>query len=286
MSDRAHGSVPRLPLRLQCCGHFFGQPDPPTVRDNPIDFLVMWVLAGRGFVELGRPGRRRIRRNVEAGDLVTMAPGVAQRYGSDARSPWEILWMHVAGPSAASMVEALRRYGRPIAPLGRDRQLHDRFVELVIHARRPTWGHAGEPVLPDTEATAVLGMMWHRLHHRDADPRPARPSPLDPQAIRQHIHDHLSEPLSLDRLAAAAHLSPAHFARLFKRHFRMTPMRYVNDRRIDAACALLAQTDMKLLHVAEAVGVGDPYYFSRLFRKTTGVSPSAYRQRHRVSGPS
>lgn len=263
-----------IPLKLNCCGHFIDMPEHETARPRPTDYLLIWALGGRGFAEV--EGQRF---DVGAGDLLVMLPRRPQWYGAVRADPWEILWMHVAGRTAAAMVRALRTFGGPCLRLGRDDRLRERFTELVVHSGRTTEEGPGEPVWPDTEALALLGLMWQRL---DALSRvPPRPSPLDAVAVARYIHDHLAQTLTLDELADAVHLSPAHFARLFRAHFGVSPMRYVNQKRIDVACALLAETNMKLWQIAQQAGFADPFYFSRLFHRTTGVPPSTYRARQR-----
>lgn len=279
MHKTARSSVPpSLPLVLNCCGHFSDMPDHATVRARPRDWLLIWSLGGRGYCQT--EGRSL---DVQPGDLVLLLPRVAQRYGAERDDPWDILWLHASGPAAGPMWRGLRRFGDdgPCVRLGRDEVIRERFVELVVHSGRPTWPAAGEPVWPDTEAHAILGLMWRRLDQLTRVPR--RPSPFDPVAVARHIHDHLPDRLTLDSLAAVAGLSPAHFARLFRRHFGVSPIRYLNQKRIDVACAMLDESDMKLWQIAHRVGFDDPYYFSRLFRLHTGVPPSAYRGR-RVSG--
>ncbi len=263
-----------LPLKLNSCGHFSDMPDHFTTRAKPTDYLLIWAIGGRGFAETGGQ-----RVDVAAGDLLTFEPGVAQRYGAVPTDPWDILWMHMEGPAVADMVPALRSFGGPCVRLGRDERIRERFIDLVIHGGRTQIDVAGEAVWPDTEALALLGLMWHRLDQLSGVP--SRPSPLDLPAIQRYIHDHLSDRLTLSALARQAHLSPAHFTRLFRRQLGVSPIQYVNQKRIDVACALLAESDMKLWQVARQAGFDDPYYFSRLFRKVTGTPPSVYRRRHR-----
>jgi AraC-like DNA-binding protein len=264
-------------IKLNCCGHFINMPTHLTWRSRPTDYLIIWAVAGRGFAEVER-------RNVDvlAGDLLVLRPGVPQYYGADADDPWEILWMHAAGSECKALAEAIRGFaaGGPCVRLGRDDTIRERFIELVVHSGRTAFGVAGQPIWPDTEALALLGLIWRRLDQLQR--MPERSSPLDASAVQRYVHDNLSRRITLDDMAAAANLSPAHFARLFRAHFGTTPIRYVNQKRVDVACAMLAESDMKLWQIARQAGFEDPYYFSRLFHKTTGVPPSEYRRRLRV----
>ena len=110
---------------------------------------------------------------------------------------------------------------------------------------------------------------------------PVRTTGLDVQKLQTYIHEHLREPITLAQLARVARLSPTHFARVFKQQFAVSPLYYVIQKRIALACSLLTETGMPMKQISEAVGYDDPYYFSRLFHKVTGVSPTQYRASHR-----
>lgn len=77
---------------------------------------------------------------------------------------------------------------------------------------------------------------------------------------------------------AAVPMSRDHLRRLFKDHFGASPIRYLIDLRMERAKALL-QIGYNVKEVADRVGLPDQYYFSRLFKKTQGISPSEYKER-------
>src|SRR5438552_2806439 len=85
------------------------------------------------------------------------------------------------------------------------------------------------------------------------------------------------EPLDVPALARAAHLSPAHFSREFRRAFGETPHKYLLTRRLERAAALLRHTDRSVTDVRLAVGLSSVGSFITSFGRTFGLSPSAYR---------
>jgi AraC family transcriptional regulator len=102
-------------------------------------------------------------------------------------------------------------------------------------------------------------------------------SPAKLQRTIAYIQAHLEQALSLTTLAALVHLSPDHFARLFRQATGQTPHQYVLACRIAHAKQLLAETDMPLSAVGLQVGCTDQSYFTALFRKHAGMTPKAYR---------
>ena len=83
--------------------------------------------------------------------------------------------------------------------------------------------------------------------------------------MEQYIEENYKTKISLDDIATALHASGSYLSRLYKR--------------IEAAKEYLAQTDMRTYEISEAVGIEDPGYFSKMFKKKTGVSPTEFRKR-------
>lgn len=88
------------------------------------------------------------------------------------------------------------------------------------------------------------------------------------------------DPLDVDELASAAHLSRAHFSREFRRAFGDPPHRYLLTRRLERAAALLRHTDRSVSDVCFAVGLRSVGSFTTSFGRAFGMSPSAYRAAH------
>jgi AraC-like DNA-binding protein len=88
------------------------------------------------------------------------------------------------------------------------------------------------------------------------------------------------EPLDVPTLARAAHLSPAHFSREFRRTFGETPHQYLLTRRLERAAALLRTTDRSVADICLTVGLTSVGSFTTSFGKAFGLSPTAYRAAH------
>ncbi len=88
------------------------------------------------------------------------------------------------------------------------------------------------------------------------------------------------DPLDVAALARAAHLSPAHFSREFRRTFGETPHQYLLTRRLERAAALLRNTDRSVADVCFTVGLQSVGSFTTSFGRAYGLSPTAYREAH------
>jgi AraC-like DNA-binding protein len=88
------------------------------------------------------------------------------------------------------------------------------------------------------------------------------------------------EPLDVDALAQAAHLSRAHFSREFRRAFGVAPHQYLLTRRLERAAALLRSTDRSVADICLLVGLRSVGSFTTSFGRAFGLSPTAYRAAH------
>jgi len=88
------------------------------------------------------------------------------------------------------------------------------------------------------------------------------------------------DPLDVAALARAAHLSPAHFSREFRRTFGETPHQYLLTRRLERAAALLRNTDRTVADICLTVGLTSIGSFTSSFTRAYGLSPTAYREAH------
>lgn len=95
---------------------------------------------------------------------------------------------------------------------------------------------------------------------------------------RRYFHAHYNEEINIEQYAQSIHMSPCWFNRTFKATTGCTPTQYITDIRMKVAAQLLVTTHDSIKEIASLVGYDNPYYFSRIFRRATGVSPSSHRK--------
>lgn len=98
------------------------------------------------------------------------------------------------------------------------------------------------------------------------------------ERIRRFIEDHYSRDLSVTQIAEEVYLSPTYASLLYKQETGETLFEYLTKVRIDRAKELLRNPQYKFYEISEAVGYSDPSHFSKLFKRITGLTPSAYRE--------
>ena len=126
----------------------------------------------------------------------------------------------------------------------------------------------------------ILGI--HLLRHYSSVKQPTlfRPVGRTRTTLRPaitYIEEHLASDLSLSDMAAVVHLSPYHFARLFKESIGMPPHQYVIQRRVERAKLLLSTTNWSLTTIAHTVGFAHESHLALHFKRLTGLTPRSYR---------
>lgn len=98
---------------------------------------------------------------------------------------------------------------------------------------------------------------------------------------RRYIENHFKENLTLDDLAAAAHISKYYLVHAFSREYGTSPINYLLSCRIQESLYLLSKTQIPLSQISGMLGFSSPSYFSQSFRRIRGISPMAYRRQSR-----
>ena len=146
--------------------------------------------------------------------------------------------------------------------------LDDAQVDEALH----TEGEEGFRRLVDLLRTAIAFRNGNRAGYGDPTISKAR----------AYLSQHYANPnLMLQDVAGEVHLSQSHFSTVFAQETGLTFTQYLTGLRIGKAKELLEATEMRSSQIAQEVGYNDSHYFSYLFKKTTGMTPSDYRRENR-----
>lgn len=131
------------------------------------------------------------------------------------------------------------------------------------------------------ERAVLLTMISEYLHDIPLEIRHDRNDEMDRLSeIQDYLENHLHTSIRVQQLAEQVHLHPNYFITYFKKHFGVTPIKYVNRKRVDKAKTLLLTTSLSIKEIANMIGMDEPNRFNKFFRKETGFSPSEYRSQH------
>ncbi|WP_323751166.1 AraC family transcriptional regulator [Marinobacter sp.] len=234
-------------------------------REHHRDNLLIYCTDGKAFLSVeGEP------HTVSSGDLLLLPAGASHRYTADPDNPWSIHWVHYSGPLA----EAFRQHmgftnGTHIRHLGRQPRLLVDFNGLL--SVRQT-GFRTQGLI---HASNRLRQLLAAVPINADETGQARQAELE--IIHNYMREHLEERLTLNELAELAGLSPAHFATRYREQTGTAPIQHFLHLKVERACELLDTTGHTFVDISRQLGYDDAYYFSRLFKKVMGKSPSDYR---------
>ena len=252
-------------ISVNSCGftrHGCNEPGYAVIREEGRhDWLFLYVLSGCCRIE--KCNRETI---LSGGHGVLFRPGEKQVYLHEEKQEILSFWLHIAGTGMEKIVAGL--------PLTDDYFSSPPTYEvsslLSRLCRAYAAGQEKDGLLLTGLALEALYFLCRGEHTQIDDLR------LIP-AIMQ-MHESYSSSLSVAAYAALCQLSEGRFSHLFRDNVGMSPHAYLMKLRLEHASELLASTSLSIGQIACSVGYDDPLYFSRLFKKKTGVSPQAFRK--------
>lgn len=232
------------------------------------EYQLVYITRGRGIFETQETGRIRI----EAGQAFILFPGVWHRYHPVRKQGWDENWIGFNGDVAKRIMEGFFSPEKALIQIGHDQELLDLILSVTKLMQQPS---AGYQQLIAARAMEVLAQVRLRsLSYRAVDRDVARKV----QDARLHLLEHSAEPVDMNDLASQLGLSYSRFRSVFKESTGTSPHQYHLDIRLNKARELLCHSTLTLTEIADRVGFTDAYYFSRLFKKKKGCSPSSYRR--------
>ena len=196
-------------------------------------------------------------------------------YFADESRPWTIYWIHFKGSNSDAIVALLKKKnngfkGRISYP---DKSISF-FTEMYSQMER---GYS-----LDNMVYANM-CLWHYLttflyNDKSLPDRKINDKDEIDRAI-DFLSKNVESTLSLEEIASSVHLSSSHFSFLFKQKTGFSAIEYFNHLKVQKACQYILFTNMRISEIALEVGVGDQYYFSRMFTKIMGISPKEYRRK-------
>lgn len=232
--------------------------------------IFLLCTQGRGRISI--PDRRF---SLSAGEAAVLSRNTPHEYGADIDDPWTIYWFHVVGDFTPVYF--------PPALVNRSVSVAAERIEQVLPVFRQIFqqlsrGNTEHNLVNAGAAAAYILSLVFLDNDRDSDTYPT----VGHRALEEvlvYIQEHLEAPITLEDLSARSRLSISRLSQLFHQVTGYSPIQFVQHQRVQKACYYLESTDEPIGRIAELVGLDDQFYFSRLFKKITGVSPRAFRGR-------
>ena len=226
--------------------------------------IVIVCVAGSGWVEAAG-----IRTSVGTSTAIVIPGGTPHSYGASAEDPWTIWWCHVRGTDVPELLEATGiRPDRVTLSLRAVERATSLLDEISVAMARDT---------TPARLIATSGMAWRLMTQLAVDRvTPGEGAPLE-RAMR-YLEERVDGRVQVPELAAMVGVSASHLAALFRDATGGGVLAHHNALKMARAREMLDATTLPVAEVGRRIGLDDPFYFSRQFRRTHGMSPRTYRE--------
>ena len=240
-------------------------------RQQHDDNLLIYCAEGHGYVET-----EQFSGPVKPGDLLLLPKGYRHSYRADTRKPWTIYWIHFCGKRSEQLIASLDYQSeQPIVHLGRQPLLVADFKRL-LSLRQSGYSHSTF-IYGASLVRQILCYLALEVRNKTAITR----HNFNLDSIHSLMLENIHSSLDLETLASSVNLSKYHFSTKYKQLTGYPPIQHFIHMKMERACDLLDTSQLSIKEVSARLGYEDPLYFSRQFRKTMGVSPTAYRKQNK-----
>lgn len=211
---------------------------------------------------------------VTQGDLVIVNTGFEHTETSDMEAPLEYIVLGVEGLEALSAQPDSSGWAAiSLHGLGTDLTPYLHSIVREMELQEPGFQSICQGLL-EVILTLLTRYANFAFTLADGDKKSSRECAM----VRRYIDAHFKENLSLDELAALAHVNKYYLVHTFTREYGTSPINYLISRRIQESRRLLESTNHSLSQISHMLGFSSPSYFSQVFRKQMGKSPLEYRK--------
>ncbi|MEM8492227.1 MAG: AraC family transcriptional regulator [Pseudomonadota bacterium] len=260
------------PLTQDCyptaMGYYPKAVDHKMARQRHDDNLVIYCTDGRGRLRTDA-----WQGEVRAGEVVLLPQGTRHFYVSHDPEPWTLFWVHFSGQSAEVFLQHLGFHeDNPVMNAGVSPALIALFGSMM-EVRR-----TGYSTRSFINASNLLRHLLSQMALEISAQRAQDRGGIDLSHVQGFMRENIGQTLTLEQLASTTNMSKFHFSKRYKALSGYSPVKHFQNMKIEHACSLLDGTDLSVSAIADQLGYEDPLYFSRVFRRTIGISPRAYRK--------
>ena len=256
-------------IQINNCGYNeVDEFDLTTNRPNGrADYHLLYVWHG---VVRRRDGRRLTESR--EGDLLLFRPWEPQIYTYVSCEQSLVYWLHFSGQGVPSLLRQSLLTGQSLH-VGLSVEARDLFLKMIHELQTRRYQYE---MFLNSHFMMLLSCLSRLLMLQKSGPGMRHQEAMT--GAIEYIHQHLYENVPVEELARECSMSTSHFIHQFKDYTGFSPHTYQTRLRLEHAKELMGSTTMNIAEIAMAVGYDNPLYFSRLFHRHTGLSPSRYRE--------
>ncbi|MCL1992842.1 MAG: AraC family transcriptional regulator [Spirochaetes bacterium] len=230
------------------------------------EFQVVYVASGQGVFESGGAAYR-----VKPGSILLVLPGVKHSYQPLLETGWQEYWVGFKGDYFSGLVDEGRLADQVFFELGPSKSVLSLYSMIFEEVS------AQRPLFQMKACAAILSIIAEVLARERRKDQPNFYQQIVEKA--KHIMEsNIFGRINLTAVSDQLGISTSRLNEIFKAYTSMTPYQYYIQIKIHKAESVLERKDLSVKEAAYKMGFDDPYYFSRLFKNKTGVSPSDWKK--------
>lgn len=268
-TDTNRGNEDKVhPFFINCCGYIKMEHENASINRTRLDYYLIYLINGTGHYLYDNE-----MRPVSAGHIVIYPPFEKQNYFYLGPEKAELYWIHFTGTEVSRLLNSLGLSGRFIHKVGMQTECINLFEKIIqeIHVKNPQYH-----MLCIGYLMQLLSLFSRESEQNENSSGTTKDRDIE-TCIRKMQMEY-QENHDIGYYAQSCGLSVYQFIRKFKSATRLTPARYIEKIRVDKSKELITDTDLTIGRISDIVGFSDPFYFSKVFKKATGVNPLLFKK--------
>jgi len=234
-------------------------------------YILIYCTEGEGWIILN--GKKY---TLTANQFIILPPCIQHSYGASDISPWSIYWIHFLGDKAPLYS---KKFYVPTSITPSDTSRIEERIKLfdeIYMILKNGFSQENLNYANVCFAHFLATFLYLEQYRNGRSPSEYAESIIN--RATYYMNENLNKKLTVDDLAAYVGYSPSYFYRKFVKETGYAPMDYFMRMKINSACLYLIKTDLRINQIAYMLGFTDAYYFTRVFTKIIGISPSDFRK--------
>lgn len=252
------------------------------IRTEGIEqYVLIYCVDGSGFYRLNG-----MTYKVHANQYFILPAGVPHEYGATEGDQWTIYWVHFQGDHSSIYANGADKPQDVRVTINSNIHNRNNIFEEILSTL-----HNGDGIEDLRFATSLLHYYLASLrylrqyrkvsHHEQHEDKTESNAATSFNVVEAAIHfmkENIERKITLQDILQYVGYSSTRFSALFKQQTGVSPLAYFNNMKIKLACTMMRKTDLHINQICYKLGIEDALYFSRMFSKAMGMSPSEYRK--------
>lgn len=251
-----------MPISIENIGYTSPNARYCMTRTNNKYFVFEYVVSGKGYLEID--GKTYL---VGAGDVYCIQPGYDHTYYADPQDPYEKIWINFFSDF---FVDVFKAFGISGTFVFKDCKCVHLFQELQRLSKTSS--------LSDEICYQICSVLFQIVCLMAESTQEKKRISDVARQTKEMLDNSLYSNITVEEIAEKLHFSKIQISREFYKYYGQTPYNYLLSMKIKMAEKLLLKSSFTVSMISDKLAFTDPHYFSRIFKKKTGVSPSEYRQ--------